>query len=138
VYHAEGHERAAQSCLIRDEPGGGGCFSYKMSLDERARHHIKVGVSEVRANVSISQHFWRVCALSAGAAESPELIRQALFSDNFWKPATDFHRRRWDAGLIQRDQHPRPIGIGGGETVARRGGRGISVLVEPPGDVGDP
>jgi hypothetical protein len=28
---------------------------------------------------------------TAGAAESSELIRQALFSDNFWKPATDFH-----------------------------------------------
>ena len=24
-------------------------------------------------------------------AESSELIRQALFLDNFWKPATDFH-----------------------------------------------
>jgi hypothetical protein len=28
---------------------------------------------------------------TAGAAESSELIRQALFSGNFWKPATDFH-----------------------------------------------
>ena len=29
--------------------------------------------------------------VTARAAESSELIRQALFSDNFWKPATDFH-----------------------------------------------
>ena len=28
---------------------------------------------------------------TAGAAESSELLRQVLFSESFWKPATDFH-----------------------------------------------
>ncbi len=28
---------------------------------------------------------------TAGAAESSELVRQELFSENLWKPATDFH-----------------------------------------------
>jgi hypothetical protein len=32
-----------------------------------------------------------VCVSSTPDAESSELIRQALFSENFWKPATDFH-----------------------------------------------
>jgi hypothetical protein len=30
-------------------------------------------------------------ARAAGGAESSELIRQVLFPQNFWKPATDFH-----------------------------------------------
>ena len=41
------------------------------------------------------------------AAKSSELIRQALFSDNFWKPATDFHSTPVDVPRTPASKEPR-------------------------------
>jgi hypothetical protein len=44
---------------------------------------------------------------TAGAAESSELVRQALFLDNFWKPATDFHSTPVDVPRTPASKEPR-------------------------------
>src|ERR1019366_4765774 len=54
-----------QSCLIQDEPGEGGGFSYKMSLEERSRmlgldhQRAHIGTLEPGADSGLFRRQWR-------------------------------------------------------------------------------
>src|ERR1035437_9855975 len=57
--------RRGESCLIQDEPGEGGGFSYKMSLEERSRmlgldhQRAHIGTLEPGAHSGLFRRQWR-------------------------------------------------------------------------------